>query len=149
MQKKFAPDVAPPLNQLSSTRERHLNGTSRSNLIGFLEGVAGRAGPVLLLTEIEKGQLEESERTLERGLGTFYEVGNALLTIRESRLYRLTHSSFERYCLERWNIGRSYAWRVIGAAERLNLLPKDQTASRPTNEFQVRPFLKLAAKEFP
>jgi hypothetical protein len=55
------------------------------------------------------------------GLAAFFEVGNALVRIRENKLYRATHLTFDRYCQESWNIGRSYAWRVMGVAERLNL----------------------------
>jgi hypothetical protein len=101
------------------------------------------------LTKSERGQRKECEEILERGLGTFFEVGTALLMIRESRLYRDTHSSFEQYCHERWNIRRSYAWRVIGAAERMKLLSSDGNAPKPANEFQMRPFLKLSAEKFP
>jgi hypothetical protein len=49
------------------------------------------------------------------------------------------------YCRERWGIGRKYAWRVIGAAERVALLP----AGGSTSEFQVRPFLGLERECFP
>lgn len=107
------------------------------------------AQPAVRLTDRETTELKECEQILERGLGTFFEVGNALLQIRESHLYRATHRTFEQYCHERWNMGRSYAWRLIGAAERMNLLPEDTTFPRPINEFQIRPFLKLAPKEFP
>jgi hypothetical protein len=31
----------------------------------------------------------------------------------------------------------------------MNLLPGDDALPRPSNEFQIRPFLKLAAEEFP
>ena len=37
----------------------------------------------------------------------------------------------------------------MGAAERLKLLPSDDRLPRPANEFQMRPFLKLAPEEFP
>jgi hypothetical protein len=101
------------------------------------------------LTPKEKGQLKKCEDTIRSGMGIFFEVGRALLTIREGRLYRASHSSFEAYCHERWGFGRSYASRVIGAAERLNLLPANCGVRRPTNEFQIRPFLKLEAEAFP
>ena len=101
------------------------------------------------LTTRELVELEKCEGIIGRGLGTFFEVGNALLNIRENRLYRSTFQSFEDYCQERWNIGRSYACRVMGAAERVNQLPANSSLPRPSNEFQVRPFLKLSAEEFP
>ena len=111
------------------------------------EGTHGETA--LQLSKCEAAELHECEAILDRGLGTFLEVGNALLTIRESRLYRVTHQSFQQYCLDRWSIGRIYAWRLIGAAERINLLPDSDDTPRPSNEFQVRPFLKLPREEFP
>jgi hypothetical protein len=101
------------------------------------------------LTPKERDQLKECEHTIQSGMGIFFEVGRALLVIRDGRLYRRTHSSFEAYCHDRWGFGRSYASRVIGAAERLRLLPADCGVRKPTNEFQIRPFLKLDADAFP
>lgn len=101
------------------------------------------------LTMAEEQELRECESILHHGLATFFEVGNALLQIREMRLYRTTHTTFEQYCRDRWHIGRSYACRVIGATERVNLLPDKVAFPRPANEFQVRPFLKLSAEQFP
>jgi hypothetical protein len=110
---------------------------------------AGVAATDTALTVREKADLEQCEQVLKRGLATFFEVGDALLTIRERRLYRSTHETFETYCHDRWNIGRSYAWRLIGAAERISLLPPGQNLPMPGNEFQVRPFLKLEPEAFP
>jgi hypothetical protein len=104
---------------------------------------------VLPLTQKDQSQLEQCEEIIGRGLSMFFEVGSALLSVREKRLYRGAHPTFETYCRERWGIGRSYAWRLIGAAERLNLLPADHSLQRPINEFQIRPFLKLAPEAFP
>lgn len=117
-----------------------------------LQGTVSDSNPTespATLTEHDRNILLQCEAVLHRGLATFFDVGEALLTIRSNRLYRVTHSSFESYCHERWGIGRSYAWRVIGAAERLKLLPATETVQRPANEFQMRPFLKLEPKAFP
>jgi hypothetical protein len=99
------------------------------------------------LSEQEREQFHRCERVLRQGLDTFLEVGQALMTIRDCRFYRVTHSTFEAYCRERWGIGRSYAWRVIGAAERLQFLPQGSPLV-PKNEYQVRPFLKLKPEAF-
>jgi hypothetical protein len=101
------------------------------------------------LSSAEHVSLAECEDVIRRGLGTFFEVGLALLTIREARLYRSSFPSFEAYCHERLGIGRSYAWRLIGAAERVRLLSPEQKLQRPLNEFQIRPFLKLEPGIFP
>src|SRR5208337_1867842 len=47
----------------------------------------------------------------------------------------------------RWDFGRSYANKLIGSAERIQLLPEG--LPKPANEFQIRPFLKLEPEEFP
>jgi hypothetical protein len=113
---------------------------------GYAQKTSAETGS---LTPMEAEELIGCETILERGLATFFEVGNALLLIREKCLYRATYKTFEQYCRERWNFGRSYAWRVMGAAERVNLLPNHAELPRPANEFQVRPFLKLAPAQFP
>lgn len=112
--------------------------------------VAGEPSePATALSQNERDELEECEGIVEKGLGTCFEVGDALLRIRDSRLYRDTHTTFQQYCQERWHLGRSYAWRIMGAAERMKLLPSGDNLPRPANEFQMRPFLKLAPEEFP
>lgn len=68
-------------------------------------------------------RLEQLERVIERGLATFIEVGEALLEIRDSRLYRETHGTFEDYCRERWGFSRSRASRLISASEVVRLVP--------------------------
>lgn len=62
-------------------------------------------------------ELAECEAIIERGIGTFVEVGEALLRIRDSRLYRETHGTFEDYCRERWGWTRRQANRTIAAAD--------------------------------
>jgi len=96
--------------------------------------------PASSLTASESAEFQECEAILDRGLATFFDVGNPLLMIREKRLYRATHKTFEQYCRDRWNVGRSYACRVMGAAERVNLLPSNESTPRPSNEFQMRLF---------
>ena len=60
--------------------------------------------------------LPELERVIERGQQTFIEVGRALLEIRDRRLYRETHATFEAYCRERWGWGRHRANQYINGA---------------------------------
>ena len=99
------------------------------------------------LTTEERQRLAELEKTLDAKLGDFFQVASALMEIKINGLFRATHRNFHLYCQERWGFGRSYANKLIGSAERIQLLPPDQT--KPANEFQMRPFLKLEPKEFP
>ena len=99
------------------------------------------------LTAEEKQRLSKLEKVIDAKLGDFFEVGSALMEIKVNGLFRETHRNFNVYCQERWGFGRSYANKLIGSAERIQLLPQDQP--KPANEFQIRPFLKLEPEEFP
>jgi hypothetical protein len=99
------------------------------------------------LTGEEKQRLVALEKVVDAKLGDFFEVGSALMEIKSKELFRETHRNFHAYCQERWDFGRSYANKLIGSAERIQLLPEG--LPKPSNEFQIRPFLKLEAGECP
>lgn len=76
---------------------------------------------------------------------TFYEVGDALQAIRDQRLYRATHGTFEDYCQQRWQMPRRYANRLILAANVMdNLGP---VGPKSDSESQVRPLTALPADQ--
>ena len=60
-------------------------------------------------------ELEQLEGVIERGLSTFYEVGRALMRIRDKQLYEKVRgiATFESYCSERWGMSRMHAHRLI------------------------------------
>jgi hypothetical protein len=61
--------------------------------------------------------LAECEAVIARGLDTFIEVGQALVTIKANKLYRdAGYGTFEDYCLKRWGIGHSHRQRLMVAA---------------------------------
>jgi hypothetical protein len=90
--------------------------------------------------QLAQPTLQECEEVIERGLETFVEVGQALMVIRDGRLYKATHSSFEDYCRERWDIDRVRAHRLIDAASIAGVLPMGNT---PANERQARALAPL------
>ena len=45
----------------------------------------------------ERNELERCEVVIRQGLETFIEVGQALMTIRDKRLYRIEFGTFEDY----------------------------------------------------
>jgi hypothetical protein len=93
------------------------------------------------LTIEQKKELLRLERKIESG---FYLAGIALKQIREQRLYRNTHSSFEEYCRDRFDFTRAAARYLIGAAEVVdNLKCKQIVYTFPTKESQCRPLLGL------
>lgn len=100
----------------------------------------------IVLMPGEAMELRFCEERIERGLEIFMEVGLALTLIRERRLYRATHDTFEAYCIERWDIKASRARQLCLAAEIMrNLGVKDDGSTGgliyqpPTSERQVRP----------
>jgi len=95
------------------------------------------------LTIAEQSELDQLETTIERGLQTFYEVGSALLTIRDKRLYRSEYSAFEDYCQERWGFTKTYANYQIAAAEVRANLTTIVVKQLPQNEAQIRPLTSL------
>ncbi len=93
------------------------------------------------LVKSERAELARLEGLIERGMTTFVEVGNALREIRDARLYRASHATFEAYCRERWEWSKAYSNRIIASAAAVEALaPMGVT---PTSERQVRPLVNL------
>ncbi len=97
------------------------------------------------LTKVESVTLEECEQVIRAGLATFVEVGNALLSIRDNRLYRISHRTFEAYCKGKWKMTPQYANRLVAAASSVKNL--ETIVSKPTRESQVRPLTKLEPEQ--
>lgn len=98
--------------------------------------------PSAPLSEIEQSELVSCEQVIEAGLQTFYEVGSALASIRDNRLYRSEYSTYEEYCEKRWGITKTHANRQINAAQVItNLTPMGVIL--PANERQARPLAGL------
>ena len=95
----------------------------------------------------ETQQLEGCEEIIENGLNIWYQVGEALLHIRDNRLYRSTHKTFEEYCQERWQMKRDYADKLIGASVVMSNLHTNGMEKLPETERHVRPLTSLARDE--
>ncbi|WP_206669337.1 hypothetical protein [Microcystis aeruginosa] len=109
------------------------------------------------LTPEEERQRLFWERKVERA---FYEAGTALKELRDRRLYRSTHKTFEEYVQDRFGMKQSRSYQLIEATGVVdNLLAKvpplvellgdssDKVPPLvevlPTNERQVRPLIQL------
>lgn len=104
---------------------------------------AGSSGAGLLspLNSAEVNALAYNERRVSEGLERFCEVGLALASIRDNRLYRATHANFESYCRERWTWGERRARQLITAAEVA--LELSETGTIVPNEAQARELAKI------
>jgi len=73
-------------------------------------------------------------------------MGRALREIRDARLYRATHGTFEDYCEQRWEIEWRRAYQLMdasAAAENLNIC----SGPRPATEGQLRPLAGLPPEQ--
>jgi hypothetical protein len=69
------------------------------------------------LSKAEATRLAEAEAKIDRGKTMFIDVGNALMEIRDQRLYRATHRTFRECCEERHGFKDSRARQLILGAE--------------------------------
>ncbi|MBD2492683.1 hypothetical protein [Aulosira sp. FACHB-615] len=111
------------------------------------------------LTEQEQSDRLHLERKVERA---FFEAGKALAELRDRRLYRSTHRTFEEYCKDRF----SYTYRhvnylIAGSVivdnikmgtnssqnEQVEEMGTNSSQILPTSEVQVRPLAKLEPQQ--
>src|SRR5579871_4352258 len=69
-----------------------------------LQSVAVKVVELEELTEDESRLRLHLERKVEKA---FYECGKALMGLRDKRLYRSTHRTFEEYCHDRFGYGKN------------------------------------------
>ena len=93
------------------------------------------------LTVDERDHLAECETIIEAGLASFVEVGEALAQVRDSRLYRSSHGTFEDYCRERWGLSSRHVNRLVEASEVVGAL--GPIGPIPANEGQARELAPL------
>lgn len=104
------------------------------------------------LTPEEEALRQRLELKVERA---FYEAGAGLRELRDRRLYRSTHKTFEQYCRERFGFERRHPYRLIEAANvmdnlcpnRTQEVPSIRTQILPTKLEQVRPLTSLEPME--
>lgn len=104
-----------------------------------MEGESGA-----LAIPVDQSRFAELELVIERGLGTFVDVGRALLEIQERRLYRAAgHRTFADYVAKRWDLSSAYAYRQIEASKIVDILSPIGATPLPANEAQARELTPL------
>ena len=73
------------------------------------------------MTEEEQRDRLHLERKVEKAV---FEAGKALMELRDRRLYRSTHSTFEEYCKDRFGFQRRHPYRLIEASAVFDNLMK-------------------------
>lgn len=95
--------------------------------------------------DLQQDDLHACEEIIERvRFNGWVEIGKALKIIRDKDLYQQgPYGTFDEYVRRRWDVERTYAHRLIKAAEvYANLLSIDNI-KLPTAEGQVRPLVRL------
>jgi len=97
--------------------------------------------PSVSLSIEERTEFDKYREVVRKSLGTFVAVGLALVSIRDKKLYRESHDSFEAFVLSDWQMSKGHANRQIVAAELVRKLSK--LGVKPVSEAQVRPLTRL------
>jgi len=72
----------------------------------------------------------------------------ALLEIRDNRLYKESHSTFEDYCKERWGLTERRTYQLMDAAKITNNLKNCTNVQLlPTTESQACPLTQLEPEQ--
>lgn len=148
------------MNKPLSRRKKATSATSRDSTLPDdqdLEDISQQVDPgsatitvsaveVTELTQEEQSDRLHLERKVERA---FFEAGKALIELRDRRLYRSTHKTFDEYCLDRFGYNRSRSYQLVDAAVVVDNLQKcpQIVDILPTAEGQVRPMTKLESQE--
>ena len=105
--------------------------------------------PVEVVEELSPEEESDRQRLELKVERSFYEAGSSLRELRNRRLYRSTHKTFENYCHHRFNYARRAAYCLISAADVVDNLSKCDQIDHilPTKENQCRPLAKLEPEE--
>ncbi len=103
----------------------------RKSILRLRGTVANLATP---LSARERAVLRAAEAAIAEHLGAWVNVTNALLEIRQRRLYRETHDSFREYVRERWGLSEAHGHRLVLHAGVLD----SPVGERIANERQAR-----------
>ncbi|ODH03082.1 hypothetical protein A4S05_21045 [Nostoc sp. KVJ20] len=156
----------PPSRRNKATSATSTDSTSAANSVN--EDISQQEDPgsaTITVTAVEVPELTEQEQRdrlhLERRVErAFFEAGKALTELRDRRLYRSTHKTFEEYCRDRFGHSRQQSNYLIAAAgvyENLTTIGCQNVANEnlttngsqilPTSERQVRSMTKLEPQE--
>lgn len=103
--------------------------------------------PITITTKLsadERSDLKRCERIIKRGSKVFIAVSEALMEIRDKRLYRENYPTFDEYCKEKWGFTARHGQRLLAAKEVTdNVRPIGRI---PDHESQARPMVGLPAE---
>jgi hypothetical protein len=99
----------------------------------------------LQLTTTESALRDKCLAVIRAHRDGFIAAGEALATMRDSRLYRETHATFEDFCRAELGMGKSQAYRLIEAAQIMS--PIGDAAKAITTESQARELSRVEPEQ--
>lgn len=110
--------------------------------------VVRNIAPERILSVKERRERQQLEKQVAQA---FYIAGTSLKALRDKRLYRETHPTFEAYIRDRFDFTRRAADYLISGALVVENLKREQfvlkTNVLPTKESQCRPLAKLSPEQ--
>lgn len=118
------------------------------------------------LSKIEQDALRDCEEVIAKGMTNFRDVGEALMRIRDEKLFRQKFGTFEEYCQTTWDFGKRRANQIIAATkvELIESTPQKKSGKKisqsgdrdienavlqPSTDSQVRALSSLPESEQP
>lgn len=96
------------------------------------------------LTHEEQMILTRNEELIAQNVATFHQMGQALAEIKEKKLYREHHKTFDEYCKKVFGVSRTHTYRLISSSEVMDNLSQLKEIPLPESERQVRPLISLS-----
>ncbi len=100
-----------------------------------------------VVEELNEDELKERHQLELKVERAFVEAGKALRALRDKRLYRNTHKTFEEYCRDRFGFNRMAAHFKIAAAIVFENLYTNGIQTLPNSERQMRELATLESDE--
>lgn len=89
------------------------------------------------------------ENVIHENLSGFLRAGQALLEVKETKLYKLQYRTFQEWAGSKFGISRRRAYELIHAANSHKVLVRHGAQTLPTNERQSRPLSTVPDDEKP
>ena len=84
--------------------------------------------------------LVATKSTIERGMSSFIDVGNALSAIANEKLYQPDYKDFDEYCQKRWGFSKSTGYNYIKSAATAQRVQTNENTSPTPRHSRSRRF---------
>ncbi len=137
------PEITSKIQMVNPESMKELAAHSESGVV-TVEAVVTTVQEIGELSQDEEKERHRLELKVERA---YYEAGSALRELKDKRLYRSTHRTFDAYCQQRFGLSSRHSYRLIEAANVVNnlkefcdqfghILPAKESVCRSLTIFQ-------------